>query len=47
MASGAVLVKFRVGLALVVMLLCGMFVSISPAYADLRVCNQTSEACSP
>ena len=43
MASGTVLVKFRLGLALIVMLLCGMFVSISPAYADLRVCNQTSD----
>ena len=46
MASGTVLVKFRLGLALIVMLLCGMFVSISPAYADLRVCNQTSDSVS-
>lgn len=43
MASGTVLVKFRLGLALLFMLLGGMFVSISPAYADLRVCNQTAD----
>jgi uncharacterized membrane protein len=46
MASGTVLVKFRFSLALVVMLLCGMFASISPAYADLRVCNETSDSVS-
>lgn len=42
MASGSVLSKLRLGLVLVGVLLCGTFVSISPAYADLRVCNQTA-----
>lgn len=42
MASGSVLSKLRLGLVLVGALLCGAFVSISPAYADLRVCNQTA-----
>lgn len=42
MAFGSVLSTFRLGFALVGALLCGAVVSISPAYADLRVCNQTS-----
>ena len=42
MAPGTVLSQIRLGLALIGLLLCGMFVSISPAYADLRVCNQTA-----
>ena len=35
--------QLRLGLALLVFLLGGMFVSISPAYADLKVCNQTAD----
>jgi len=35
--------QLRLGLALLVLLLGGMFVSISPAYADLKVCNQTAD----
>lgn len=41
MAFGSVLSTLRLGLALVGASLCGAFISISPAYADLRVCNQT------
>lgn len=43
MASGALLSQVRLGLALIVMLLGGMFASTSPALADLRVCNQTAD----
>jgi uncharacterized membrane protein len=43
MASGALLTPIRLGSALIVMLLGGLFASISPAYADLRVCNQTPD----
>jgi uncharacterized membrane protein len=43
MASGAVLTTLRFGLALLVALLGGMLVSIAPAYADLKVCNQTAD----
>lgn len=43
MASGTVLTPFRLGLALLVALLGSMFVSIAPAYADLKVCNQTTD----
>ncbi len=42
MASGTVLSKFRLGLALIGLLLACLFVSVEPAYADLRVCNQTT-----
>jgi len=43
MASGIALSKLRLGLALLVMLLGGAFVSVTPALADLRVCNQTAD----
>jgi uncharacterized membrane protein len=43
MASGAPLTPIRLGLALIVMLLGGLCASISPAYADLKVCNQTAD----
>ncbi|MDR3473152.1 MAG: DUF1036 domain-containing protein [Devosia sp.] len=43
MASGTVLLRLRLGIALLVMLVGGAFISISPAYADLRVCNQTAD----
>ena len=43
MVFGPLLTKLRLGLALLVVLLGGMFVSISPAFADLRVCNQTAD----
>lgn len=43
MASGTVLLSIRLGLALLIGLAGGAFVSISPAYADLRVCNQTGD----
>ena len=42
MVSGTVLSKLRLGLALIGLLLASLFVSIEPAYADLRVCNQTT-----
>jgi uncharacterized membrane protein len=43
MASGTVLLRLRLGITLLVVLLGGAFISISPAYADLRVCNQTAD----
>jgi len=43
MAPGIALTPIRLGLTLLVMLLGSMFVSIAPAYADLKVCNQTSD----
>jgi uncharacterized membrane protein len=43
MASSAILSQLRLALALIAVVLCGAFVSISPAYADLRVCNQTAD----
>jgi uncharacterized membrane protein len=43
MVPGSVLTPIRLGLALLVMLVSGMLVSISPAYADLKVCNQTAD----
>jgi len=43
MASGTVLLTIRLGLALLVGLTGFPFVSISPAYADLKVCNQTAD----
>jgi uncharacterized membrane protein len=41
MGHSTVLLKLRLGLILVGALLCSMFISIEPAFADLRVCNQT------
>ncbi|HTJ56339.1 MAG TPA: DUF1036 domain-containing protein [Devosiaceae bacterium] len=35
--------KIRLGLALLALLLGGAFVSVTPAFADLRVCNQTAD----
>lgn len=43
MACGALLTSIRLGLALLVLLSGGAFVAITPAYADLRVCNQTAD----
>jgi uncharacterized membrane protein len=43
MAPGTALSPIRLGLALLVMLLGGAFVSVTPAFADLRVCNQTPD----
>jgi uncharacterized membrane protein len=43
MAYGARLSQIRLGLALIVLLLGGWVISIVPAYADLRVCNQTAD----
>jgi len=43
MAPGIVLTPFRFGLALLVMLVGGMFAAAAPAYADLKVCNQTAD----
>jgi uncharacterized membrane protein len=43
MACGARLSQIRLGLALIVMLFGGWVASIVPAYADLRVCNQTAD----
>ncbi|HEY4201717.1 MAG TPA: DUF1036 domain-containing protein [Devosiaceae bacterium] len=43
MAFGYLLLHPRLGLALIGALLCGAFISITPAYADLRVCNQTAD----
>ena len=42
MASGTLLSKLRLGLALIGLLFASLFISIGPAYADLRVCNQTT-----
>jgi uncharacterized membrane protein len=42
MASGIALHHFRLGLVLVGVLLVGAFASISPALADLRICNETA-----
>jgi len=41
MAFGNLLLNTRLGLALIGALLCSSFVSIEPAFADLRVCNET------
>jgi uncharacterized membrane protein len=41
LATGIDLHKFRLGIALIGALLCSPFVSIGPAYADLRICNET------
>lgn len=41
MAFGNLLLNTRLGFALIGALLCSPFVSIEPAYADLRVCNET------
>jgi uncharacterized membrane protein len=41
MGPRTVLLNLRLGLILVGALLCSMFISIEPAFADLRVCNQT------
>lgn len=43
MAFGVLLSRIRLGLALLVMLAGGALFSITPAYADLRVCNQTAD----
>jgi uncharacterized membrane protein len=43
MAPGTALSTIRLGLALLVMVLGGVLASITPAFADLRVCNQTSD----
>ena len=43
MACGARLSQIRLGLALIVLLFGGWIASILPAYADLRVCNQTAD----
>ena len=43
MAPGTVLLSIRLGLALLVGLAGGSVISISPAYADLKVCNQTAD----
>ena len=43
MVFGTFLSRIRLGLALICMLLGGMFVAISPAYADLKVCNETTD----
>jgi uncharacterized membrane protein len=42
-ASGALLSRIRLGLALIVFALGGVLASIAPARADLRVCNQTTD----
>ena len=41
MAIGRLLLNSRLGFALIGALLCSPFISIEPAYADLRVCNET------
>jgi len=43
MAFGMPLSPIRLGLALIVMLAGAVLASVSPAYADLRVCNQTAD----
>ena len=43
MAFGVHLSRIRLGLALLVMLAGSALFSITPAYADLRVCNQTTD----
>ncbi len=43
MACGTLLSPIRLGLALIVMLLGGAFAAVTPAYADLRVCNETAD----
>jgi uncharacterized membrane protein len=43
MAFGSKLLFPRLGLALIGALLLSPFISIEPAYADLRVCNQTGD----
>ncbi len=43
MACGTLLSPIRLGLALIVMLLGGAFAAALPAYADLRVCNETTD----
>jgi uncharacterized membrane protein len=43
MAFGSQLLFPRLGLALIGALLCSPFISIEPAYADLRVCNETGD----
>jgi uncharacterized membrane protein len=43
MAFGSKLLFPRLGLALIGALLCSPFISIEPAYADLRVCNETGD----
>ena len=42
MVSGSILHKFRLGIVLAGMLVGSMLVSIAPAFADLRVCNETT-----
>jgi uncharacterized membrane protein len=42
MAIGTLLHKFRLGMVLVGMLLSSTLISIAPAMADLRVCNETT-----
>jgi uncharacterized membrane protein len=42
MASGIILQKFRLGIVLAGALLGSLLISIAPAMADLRVCNETS-----
>lgn len=42
MAPGVALHYLRLGLVLVGALLGGAFASLAPAYADLRVCNETT-----
>lgn len=43
MASGTFLSKIRLGLALIGLLLASLTIASAPAYADLRVCNQTAD----
>jgi uncharacterized membrane protein len=43
MAFGMPLSPIRLGLALIVMLAGAVLASVSPAYADLRVCNETGD----
>lgn len=42
MAPGTHLHQLRLAFAVVGLMLAGLLVSIAPAYADLRVCNQTA-----